>query len=118
MNTEIFELYELYFKNIDNHKIFLDDLEKHHCCFCCPEKVLKIYHSKTDMNKIILQYLEHLKLISCPSWEKAKYFFKSVRISGFNDSCIGKWKIEKWEEKDVYILCYFVDGEDKCTYFS
>ena len=118
MNVEIFELYELYFKNINNHKIFLDDLEKHHCCFCWSGKKLKLYYSKTDVNKIILQYLDHLKLIISPSWEKVKYFFKSVEISGFlSDNNVGWWKLEKWTEKDTYILCYFQDETDKCTYF-
>ena len=118
MNVEIFELYELYFKNIDNHKIFLDDLEKHHCCFCWPEKKLNFFYSKTDVNKIILQYLDHLKLIISPSWEKVKYFFKSVRISGFfNDNNVGWWKLERWDEKNTYILCYFPNKTSQVTYF-
>ena len=106
MNEEILTLYEAYFQNVDNHKIFIDELPFHHCCFCSPEKTIKVKHCKTDMVKIILEYLNHLKLISCPSWEKVKYFFKSITISGFlADNCLGKWTMIKWQEKDIYILC-------------
>ena len=106
MNEEILTLYEAYFQNVDNHKIFIDELPFHHCCFCSSEKTVKVKHCKTDMVKIILEYLNHLKLISCPSWEKVKYFFKSITISGFlADNCLGKWTMIKWEEKDTYILC-------------
>ena len=109
MNEEILTLYEAYFRNADNHKIFIQDLQCHHCCFC-EDTTLKVKHcskySKTDMTKIILEYLNHLKLISCPSWEKVKYFFRSIRISGFlADDCVGKWMMIKWLEKDIYILC-------------
>ena len=106
MNEEILTLYEAYFRNADNHKIFIDNLQSHHCCFCWPEETVRVKHCKTDMIKIILEYLIHLKLISCPSWEKVKYFLKSIRISGFlEDDCIGKWTMIKWLEKDIYISC-------------
>ena len=119
MNEEILTIYESYFRNGDNYKIFLKDLQFHHCCFCWSEEFIKVKHCKPDMNKIILQYLNHLKLISCPSWEKVKYFFKSIKISGFlNDNCVGKWKMVKWLEKDIYILCYFRDDDEKCVYFT
>ena len=105
-------LYEAYFRSANNCKIFIDDLQFHDCRFCWPEEKLKmkhvLKHCKTDMVKIILEYLNHLKLISCPPWEKLKYFFKSIRISGFlADDCVGKWCILKWVEKDIYILCRF-----------
>lgn len=119
MNEEILTLYESYFRNPDNHKILLEELQNHHCSFCLLERVMKVKHSKTDMNKIILQYLDHLKLISCSSWEKVKYFFNSIKISGFlNDDCIGKWKMVLWEEKDIYILCHFTDNGKEVVYFN
>ena len=119
MNKEILTLYEAYFRNRDNFKIFLEDLQLHHCVFCRGEEITQVKHCKTNVNKIILQYLNHLKLISCSSWEKVKYFFKSVRISGFlDDNCIGKWKLVKWQEKDIYILCHFSDDEKECVYFT
>ena len=111
MNQEILTLYESYFKNPDNYKLLLDDLQLHHCRFCWPqEEKLKVKncvkHCKTDMNNIILEYLNHLKLISCPPWEKVKYFIRSIRISGFlSEDCVGKWMMVKWLEKDIYILC-------------
>ena len=119
MNVEVLNLYEAYFRNSDNYKIFVDELQEHHCRFCWPEKLSKVKHCKTDMNKIILEYLDHLKLISSPSWKKIKYFFKSVRISGFlNDNYVGKWKMVRWEEKDIYILCHFTDDDKSCIYFN
>ena len=108
MNEEIITLYETYFQNVDNRKLFINEIPFHNCCFCSSEKILIIKHCKTDMKKYILMYLNHLKLISCLSWEKVKYFLKSIRISGFlaND-CIGKWTMMKWEEKNIYILFRF-----------
>ena len=118
MNEEILTLYESYFQNRDNHKIFLEDLQDHHCSFCWPEEVTKVKHCKVDVNKLILQYLNHIKLISTIPWENVKYFFKSVRISGFLDEeTLGKWKFVKWEEKNIYILCRFTANEENCIYF-
>ena len=118
MNDEILTLYENYFRNPDNHKIFLEDLQDHHCLFCWPEQICKVKHCKVDVNKLILQYLNHVKLISTIPWDNIKYFFKSVRISGFLDEeTLGKWKFINWEEKNVYILCRFTDDEQKCIYY-
>ena len=74
MNEEIITLYEAYFQNVDNHKIFISEVLDHNCRFCSPEGVFKVKHCKTDMTKLILEYLNHLKLISCSTWEKVKYF--------------------------------------------
>ena len=107
MNEEILTLYETYFQNMDNRKIFINELMSHHCRFCYPEQTIKLKHCKTDMSKIILEYLNHLKLMSC-SWEKVKYFLKSIRICGFlSENVLGKWTMIKWLEKDVYILIGF-----------
>ena len=118
MNIETLELHELYFKS-RQRKIFLSELYEHHCRFCSPLNVeLKEFEFKADVTKIILEYLNHCRLFFCSCWSKMKYFFKSVKISGFLDSSvIGKWKIEKWEEKDVYIL-YQVSNNNKCIYYS
>ena len=73
---------------------------------------------KTEVAKIILEYLTHCRVFSSFCWCKMKYFFKSVRMSGFlNNSIVGEWKIEKWEEKDVYIL-YQVSKDNSCIYYS
>ena len=108
MNKEILTLYETYFQSADNNfRIFVDELASHHCSFCLPEKAVKIKHCKTDMIKIILEYLNHLKLMSYP-WKKLKYFFKSIEITGFlTENCLGKWTMKKWLEKDTYILCRY-----------
>ena len=104
MNEETLILYESYFKNVHNYKIFIDELPFHHCSFCWPEEIIKVKYCKTNMNKIILEYLNHLKLMSYP-WEKVKYFLKSIRISGFlANNCVGKWMMIKWQEKDIYIF--------------
>lgn len=117
MEQETFDLYELYFKN-QQPKIFLPELYEHHCRFCSPLNVeFKILECKTDVAKIIFEYLNHCRLFSALRWDKMKYFFKSVKISGFLDkNVIGKWQLEKWEEKDVYILCQVSDN--KCIYYS
>ena len=117
MNIETLNLYELYFQKQERN-IFLSELYEHHCRFCSPLKVeLKDQECKTDVTKIILEYLNHCRLVSALSWSKMKYFFKSVRMSGFLDSSIvGKWKIEKWEEKDIYIL-YQVSNDNSCIYY-
>ena len=113
MNVETLNLYELYFKNSER-KVFLSELIEHYCRFCLPQVDFKAEECKTDVAKIIVEYLSHSKLVSSLSWSKMKYFFKSVRISGFLDSSIvGKWKIEKWEEKDVYIL-YQASNDNNC----
>ena len=118
MDVETLDLYQLYFKK-QKRKIFLSELYEHYCCFCSPLNVeFKTFECKTDIAKIILEYLNHCRLVSGLCWSKMKYFFKSVRISGFLDENInGKWKIEKWEEKDVYIL-YQVSNDNSCIYYS
>ena len=102
MNEEILTLYETYFRNFGNYKLYIKDLSIHNCCFCSHK--INVKHCKTDMSQIILEYLNHLKLF-CYPWEKIKYFFKSIKISGFlDDNCLGKWTMVRWVEKDVYIL--------------
>ena len=107
MNVEILTLYESYFRNADNFKIFIGELPFHHCRFCSSEEIIiKVYYCKSDILKIVLEYLNHLKLISYPSWDKIRYFFKSIRISGFLvDDFVAKWTMLKWREKDIFILC-------------
>ena len=111
MNEEILTLYESYFKNPDNFKIFIQELQDHdRCFFCVSDKNTKVFHCKTDVARIILKYLEHLKLIQNPCWKRVKYFFKSITISGFFDEKnTGKWQLINWKEKNIYILCYFGD---------
>ena len=120
MDVETLDLYECYFKN-RQYKIFLSELYEHHCrfCrFCSPLNVeFKEEEYKTEVAKIILEYLNHCRLVSSLCWSKMKYFFKSIRLSGFLDSnIVGKWKIEKWEEKDVYIL--YQVSDNNCIYYS
>ena len=109
MNIETLTLYESYFQNVDNHKIDICAIACHNCHFCrLPnEIIIPVYYSKTDMSKVVLEYLNHLKLMSC-SWEKVKYFFKSIKISGFlHENFVAKWSMLKWVEKDIFILCSF-----------
>ena len=47
MNEEILTLYETYFQNMDNCKIFINELMRHHCRFCYPEETVKLKHCKT-----------------------------------------------------------------------
>ena len=117
MEVETLDLYECYFKK-QQRKIFLSELYEHHCRFCWPLTLeFKKEESKTEVAKVILEYLIHCRLVSSFCWSKMKYFFKSIRISGFLDSnIVGNWKIEKWEEKDVYIL--YQVSDDDCIYYS
>ena len=106
MNEEVLTLYGTYFQNADNnYKVFVDKLTFHHCYFCSEPETVKAKHCKTDVTKIILVYLNHLKLM-CAPWKKVKYFLRSIKISGFlADDCLGKWTMIKWKEKDIFILC-------------
>ena len=110
MNEEILTLYESYFQNRYNYKIFIGELPFHHCRFCSSEEIIiNVYYCKTDMSKIILEYLNHLKLVSGMSWEKIKYFFKSIRISGFlSNTYTAKWTMLKWQDKDIFIVCSII----------
>ena len=47
MNEEILTLYETYFQNMDNRKIFINELMRHHCRFFYPEENVKLKHCKT-----------------------------------------------------------------------
>ena len=116
MDIETLDLYECYFKKQQQqHKMFLSELYEHHCRFCSPLNLEFKEECKTEVAKIILEYLTHCRLF-CLCWSKMKYFFKSIRISGFLDSnVVGKWKIDKWEEKDVYILYQISDNN--CIYY-
>ena len=108
MNIETLALYEAYFQNQDNHKINICEIACHHCRFCSTEEIIiKVYYCKEDMCKVILEYLNHLKLMSC-SWEKVKYVFRSMKICGFlAEGFVAKWSMLKWKEKDVFIVCSF-----------
>ena len=108
MNIETLMLYETYFQNQDNHKINIWEVACHHCRFCSNEEIIiKVYYNKKDFVKVVLEYLNHLKLMSC-SWKKARYVLKSMKISGFlKEDFVAKWNMLKWVEKDIFIICSF-----------
>ena len=108
MEETILTIYESYFKNYQNWYLPIYELPFHNCCFCQNGKKNKIiYHCKQDMAKFIITYLNHLKVYRC-SWEKVKYFINSVKLSNFCDEhTTGKWLMEYWFEKDIYILICF-----------
>lgn len=105
MEETTLEIFESYFKN-DNWRLSLGELSSHNCCFCqnSSKKIKIIYHCKLDMVKFIMTYLNHLKVYGC-SWKKVKYFINSIKLSKFcDDNITGKWLLEYWYEKDIYIL--------------
>ena len=108
MEESTLTIYESYFENYENWYLPVHDLVSHNCFFCKNGKKNRlIYHCKQDMVKFIIMYLNHLKVYRC-SWTKVKYFINSVKISKFCDeNVIGKWLMEYWSEKDVYILICF-----------
>ena len=106
MEETILEIYEFYFRNQNYNDL---DIEFHHCCFCenNSEKMKNVKHSKQDMAKYLILYLTHLKFNLC-SWEKSKYFINSIKLSKFcDDNVVGKWSMEYWPEKKIYILICF-----------
>ena len=108
MEETTLEIYESYFKNYDNWRFSIGELSSHNCCFCKNgQKIKIIYHCKQDIVKFIIMYLNHLKVYRS-SWEKVKYFINSVKLSNFcNEYVTGKWLMEYWYEKDIYILLCF-----------
>ena len=108
MNAETLALFESYFQNQDNHKIDIWEVACHHCRFCSSEEIIiPLFYSKEDISKIILEYLNHLKLMSS-SYQKVRYLFKSMKICGFlAEGFVAKWSMLKWEEKDFFIVCSF-----------
>ena len=108
MEETTLTIYESYFKNYQNWHLPIYELPFHNCCFCQNGKKIKIiYHCKQDMVKFKIMYLNHLKVYRC-SYEKVKYFINSVKLSNFCDEhTIGKWLMEYWSEKDIYILLHF-----------
>ena len=108
MEETTLTIYESFFKNNENWRLSIYELPFHNCLFCQNEKKIKIiYHCKQDMVKYIIMYLNHLKVYQC-SWEKVKYFINSVKLSKFcDDHVTGKWSMEYWSEKNIYILLHF-----------
>ena len=108
MEETTLTIYESYFKNYKNWYLPVHELPFHNCCFCKNgQKIKIIYHCKQDMVKFIITYLNHLKIYRC-SWAKVKYFINSIKLSNFCDeNTAGKWVMEYWYEKDVYILLCF-----------
>ena len=104
MEESTLTIYESYFKNQNvNSQIY----EMSHDCFFCKnrQKIRFIYHCKQDMVKFILMYFNHLKIYRI-SWRKVQYFIKSIELSNFcDDNTVGKWVMDYWYEKDIYILC-------------
>ena len=108
MEETTLTIYESFFKNYENWRLSIRELPFHNCYFCQNGKKIKIiYHCKQDMVKYIIMYLNHLKVYQC-SWEKVKYFINSVKLSKFCDEYVtGKWSMEYWSEKNIYILLHF-----------
>ena len=107
MEEATLEIFESYFKN-NNWRFSIVELSSHYCSFCENERKNQIiYHSKQDMAKFIIMYLNHLKLYGA-SWKKVNYFIKSVKLSNFcNENVTGKWLMDYWHKKNIYILLHF-----------
>ena len=108
MEETTLTIYESYFKNYENWHVPVFELPFHNCYFCKNRKKINIVkHSKQDIAKYVIMYLNHLKVYRCP-WTKVKYFINSVKLSNFcNEQVVGKWSMEYWIEKDIYILVCF-----------
>ena len=98
-------IYKSYFKKQQPNLQNIYD-SSHNCFFCKNrQKTRFIYHCKQDMVKFILMYLNHLKIYRTP-WRKVQYFIKSIEMCNFcDDNIVGKWVMDYWREKDIYILC-------------
>ena len=105
MEKTTLTIYKSYFKNHQDSNLSIYE-PSHNCFFCKNEqKIRLVYHCKDEIVKFILLYLNHLKFYRV-HWKKVQYFIRSIELSNFcNNNIVGKWVMDYWREKDIYILC-------------
>ena len=109
----IVDVYEQYFMNLENSKIdFLK--RRNHSCLVCTEEPKNGSYGKNDRcstSKIIVGYLEHLKVFGFSS-KLANLFIDSVRDSGILCNKVqGFWEFKEHETAYTFIIEHSLDDK-------
>ena len=109
----IVDVYEQYFMNVDDLKIELLKRRNHTCIVCSDEPINSSYgkNNKDSTKKIIIGYLEHLKVFGFSS-NLAMLFINSVRDSGILCNRVqGFWEFKEHETQYVFIIEHSLDDK-------
>ena len=108
----IVDVYEQYFTNIDESKFHYFKKNTHTCLICGKEPMKDGSYgryNRQSIEKIIIEYLEHLKLFGFLS-NLAKIFINSVRDSGILCKKVrGYWEFKEHEKDYVFIIEHCLD---------
>ena len=103
----VVDVYEQYFINLVEPKIEYFKKNTHTCLICRLEPERNDSYGKsdrTDTEKIIVEYLEHLKVFAISN-NLAKVFIKSVRDSGILCKKVkGYWEFKEHGKDYVFII--------------
>ena len=109
----IVDVYKQYFANINEIKIDLFKRRNHECKVCIEESKNGSYgkSDKWGIEKIIVGYLEHLKVFGFSS-KLAMLFIDSVRDSGVLCNKVqGFWEFKEHQTAYVFINEHSLDNE-------
>ena len=102
----IVDVYQEYFMNMVNPKVHFFKKDRHSCLICSLEPKDGSYgkFNRVDTKKIIVEYLEHLKIFGFSN-KLAQVFINSVRDSGILCKKVkGLWKFKEHETEYVFII--------------
>ena len=108
----IVDVYEQYFINLPKPKLQFFKKNRHTCLICRKEPTKAGSYGKfdrTSTEKIIIEYLEHLKVIGFSN-NLAKVFINSIRDSGILCGKVkGYWEFKEHETDYVFIIEHCLD---------
>ena len=108
----IVDVYEEYFTNLVEPKVqFFKKYRKHTCLICKPEPLRDAYgkFDRTSTEKIIIEYLEHLKVFAVSN-DLALVFINSIKDSGILcEKVKGYWEFKEDETNYVFIIEHCLD---------
>ena len=109
----IVDVYKQYFTNVDEIQIDLLKRRNHECIVCNEEPKNGSYgkNDKYSTEKIVIGYLEHLKVFGFSS-KFANLFIDSVRDSGILCKKVhGFWEFKEHETAYVFIIEHSLDDK-------
>ena len=109
----ILDVYEHYFMSLENSKVEFFKRRTHKCLVCSEEPKNGSYgkNDKWTTEKIIIGYLEHLKVFGFAS-NLANVFIDSVRDSGVLCNKVrGFWEFKEHEIQYVFIIEHSLDDK-------
>ena len=113
----IIDVYEQYFMNTDEIKIDLSRRRNHNCLVCNTEPKNGSYgkNDRCEITKIIVGYLEHLKVFGFSS-KLVLLFIDSVKDSGVLCNKVqGFWELKEHDTSYVFIVEHSVNDENKIS---